>query len=126
MTLQAGCEQQTSLAGDAPAGGAAESTTRSVRVNPSGISLEVGRGESLLDAAVRLGYHWTSTCHGLAECGSCFVRVERGEDQLSPCASDEDERLDKMPNRHHRRLACRVFIEGDGVVVFKPGVRPKT
>ena len=101
--------------------------SHSVRVDPSGVAIEVGSDENLLEAATRQGFSWPSVCHGLAECGACFVAVQEGVENLSPCTADEIERLSTMPQRlqNTRRLACRVLITGDGVVVFKPGVRPK-
>jgi ferredoxin len=105
----------------------AESDAFVVRVEPAGLEIKVGAGEALMQAAIRQGYRWPTICEGRADCGVCFVRVREGEDQLSPRLQEETDLLGEFrPTKKDpaaTRLACRLFVHGDGVVVFRPGVR---
>jgi 2Fe-2S ferredoxin len=98
----------------------------SVRVEPLGIDLDVGPGESLIEAAWRLGYQWPTTCFGQAECMLCRVDVIAGEEQIEPQEPAEAEamrvRLPVSAQRPGLRLACRLRVRGQGVVVRKAGV----
>jgi ferredoxin, 2Fe-2S len=98
-----------------------------VRVEPLGADIEVEAGEALADAAWRLGYDWPTTCWGQVDCMLCCVEVVAGESLVEP--PDEEERVAlarKLPRALRRpgtRLACRLRVAGDGVVVRKEGVR---
>jgi 2Fe-2S ferredoxin len=97
-------------------------------VDPDGIELDVDAGETLLEAAWRLGFDWPTICFGQAECMTCHVRLLAGEAAAEPASNDELERMrTKMSPRLHsslRRLACRLRVTGEGLVVEKKGVRP--
>jgi 2Fe-2S ferredoxin len=99
-----------------------------VRVEPAGLEFDVPPGESIAEAAWRLGYLWPTNCYGQAECMACFVRVLGGE--LSAESPSDDELLAMrmhMPKRLRgpmTRLACRLRVTGEGLVVEKKGVRP--
>lgn len=99
-----------------------------VRVEPAGFELELEAGETLAEAAWRLGYHWPTTCWGQAECMLCYVRVLEGEGQAEPPEDEELSRMESLMPRPFRspvtRLACRLRVRGPGVVVQKKGVRP--
>ena len=47
-----------------------------VLIKPSHVQVDVLRGEPLMRAAERLGYHWPTLCHGQAECTVCWIEVE--------------------------------------------------
>jgi 2Fe-2S ferredoxin len=99
-----------------------------VRVEPAGYELEVQAGETLAEAAWRLGYYWPTSCWGQAECMLCHVRVIEGELRTEPPEAEELYQMETMmPSRVRSpvtRLACRLLINGPGVVVEKKGVRP--
>jgi 2Fe-2S ferredoxin len=99
-----------------------------VRVEPDGLDLDVRAGETLLEAAWRLGYDWPTICFGQADCMTCHVRVVEGEAAAAAATDDELERMRlKMSQRLQsptRRLACRLLVTGDGLVVEKKGVQP--
>jgi ferredoxin, 2Fe-2S len=107
---------------------APDSDAAVVRVEPLGAELEVRSGETLAEAAWRLGYGWPTTCWGQAECTLCWVRVVGGEDHVAPPEAEEAEALlHLLPSAVRRpgvRLACRLSVTGEGVVVEKYGVRP--
>jgi ferredoxin, 2Fe-2S len=99
-----------------------------VRVEPSGIEFEVAAGESVAEAAWRHGYTWPTKCWGQAECMVCWARILDGE--LSAEAPSEEERLamrSRLPTKLRSpftRLACRLCVTGDGLVLEKKGVIP--
>jgi ferredoxin, 2Fe-2S len=99
-----------------------------VRVEPAGLDIEVAPGESVAEAAWRQGYTWPTKCWGQAECMVCYVRVVDGE---LDCVPADDEELFQMrtllPIRLRSpltRLACRIKVKGNGLVLEKKGVRP--
>jgi ferredoxin, 2Fe-2S len=98
-----------------------------VRVEPAGFELEVQSGETLAEAAWRLGYYWPTSCWGQAQCMLCYVRVIAGELATQPPDDDELHQMETMMPSQVRspvtRLACRLQINGPGVVVEKKGVR---
>ncbi|CUU58962.1 2Fe-2S iron-sulfur cluster binding domain-containing protein [Parafrankia irregularis] len=53
-----------------------------VRVEPLGVELTVESGETIIEAAWRLGYHWPTTCHGQGACTVCRLEVVRGAEHL--------------------------------------------
>jgi 2Fe-2S ferredoxin len=98
-----------------------------VRVEPSGVEFEVERGETVAEAAWRLGHHWPTSCWGQAECMVCFTKVLEGEWETEP---PEEEETSQMQSRLSRqlwspvtRLACRLKVNGPGVVLEKKGFR---
>jgi len=99
-----------------------------VRVEPLGADIELEAGEALLDAAWRLGYDWPTTCWGQADCMLCRVEVIAGAELVEPAGDDERRALARKLPRSERgpgtRLACQLYVTGDGVVVHKEGVRP--
>jgi len=99
-----------------------------VRIEPSGLRLEVPDGESVAEAAWRQGYHWPTTCWGQADCMVCRVEVIEGADAVRDAGPEEVGAVrHKLPPSLHRpatRLACRLEVTGIGVVLRKQGVRP--
>lgn len=99
-----------------------------VRIDPSGLEIDVRPGESVAEAAWRQGYSWPTKCWGQRECMQCFVRVSDGEQHIVP--PDDDEVLAMrtlFPPRLRSplvRLGCCVRIRAEGVVLLKKGVEP--
>jgi 2Fe-2S ferredoxin len=94
-----------------------------VTVEPDSIALAVKPGETLIEAAWRLGYVWPTTCYGRAECTACHVEIIDGAEHASPVEDDEADALAVLGARRHTvRLACRLKFDGDAVV-RKRGVR---
>jgi len=101
-----------------------------VRVEPAGVDLDVAPGETVMAAAVRIGYRWPTVCGGLAQCGVCVLRVVEG-DGLPPPSAVESARLESVPERRtdpdaRWRLACQLQVVTPGLVVHKRGVRRGT
>jgi 2Fe-2S ferredoxin len=103
-----------------------------VRVEPAGIELDVGPGETVMAAAVRSGYWWPTICGGLAECGTCVMAVVTAPATGLPAPTPlEAGRLATVPERRlapdeEWRLACQLRVDAPGLVVRKRGVRRRT
>jgi 2Fe-2S ferredoxin len=107
-----------------PWGGRAEVN---VHVEPSGVDVEVGDGQSVMAAAEAQGIFWPTICHGLAECHTCFFEVMEGAEHLEPPNGSEEGALQNFAGRSWYegriiRLACQARVRGS-VIVRKPGVR---
>jgi len=98
-----------------------------VHVEPAGIDIEVGDGESVMHAAERHGYRWPTVCHGQAICTTCFFEVVEGGEHLAPPQDLERNALAQSPlvqvATGEVRLACQARVAG-AVTVRKRGVRP--
>lgn len=99
-----------------------------VVVRPSGITVRVRPGETLAEAAWRQGYRWPTVCWGQAECMACAARLISGEAATLPADAQEEAAMRARMSPSQRgpevRLACRLRITADGVVVEKKGVLP--
>ena len=94
-----------------------------MRVDPDGIELDLEPGETLIEAAWRLGYTWPTRCYGQAECTACHIEVMEGAEHASAIGEDEAVALATLrPGTRALRLACRIRFDGDAVVK-KRGVR---
>ncbi len=98
-----------------------------VHVQPCGVDVEVGAGQSVMAAAEGQGIVWPTVCHGLAECHTCFFEVIEGREHLEPPNGLEEVALARFAGRSWYegkiiRLACQARVRGS-VTVRKPGVR---
>ncbi len=84
-----------------------------VSFHPSGRSVLVPAGTTLLDAARRAGVPLARACGGEGLCARCGLRVHGAA--ASPPPESADERRAKRRNRvaPELRLACRVRVQGD-------------
>jgi 2Fe-2S ferredoxin len=99
-----------------------------VTIVPGNLAIEVAPGETLAQAAWRQGYHWPTTCWGEMECMICATVVRSGEEVVEPASAEEQaaisERMPRFRQQPGTRLACRLVVRGDGLIVEKEGVRP--
>lgn len=97
-----------------------------VRVQPSGIELELEPGETLMDAARRSGYRWPTVCGGQGTCRTCYVLVQDGAEHCSSVSAFEAEGIDaiRRPVSGEVRLACQLGVRGGSTTVEKRGVKP--
>ncbi len=97
---------------------------------PSGRRGQAQPGESLLDAARRLGVEIESICGGRLTCAKCKVRVEEGSfakhginssaDHVSAAGDKERSLLARTgENGDGCRLSCTTYVHGD-VLVYVP------
>jgi 2Fe-2S ferredoxin len=101
-----------------------------VRVEPSGAELDVELGETVAEAAWRLGYTWPTKCWGQADCMVCWTRILDGELSAVPLGEEEElamrARLPPKLKSRFTRLGCRLLVSGDGLVLEKKGVQPSS
>jgi ferredoxin, 2Fe-2S len=82
-------------------------------VMPSGKTVEVGEGTTLLAALLGAEIGILHKCEGQAKCGSCHIFVQEGRKGLSKVAREENERLDAIPGVGSKsRLACQAKVLG--------------
>ena len=72
------------------------------------MSLDVTKGTTILEAAIRAGLPLKSTCGGEGTCGDCVVKISEGEYSENLSAGLPD-RL----NNQGYALSCRTSIEGE-------------
>ena len=84
-----------------------------VRFEPSGRTVRVVVGTSLLEAARRAGLPLASACGGGALCGRCGVRVLSGASALPPSGEAEARALRRNRAPAEQRLACRSLVSSD-------------
>jgi ferredoxin len=81
-----------------------------VRFEPSGRTVRVVTGTSLLEAARRAGLPLASACGGDALCGRCGVSVLSGASSLPPQNELEARALRRNRVPAGQRLACRALV----------------
>lgn len=113
---------------DGPVGdGTADATTvRRVVFTPSGLTVTVPQGTSLLGAARSAGADLDSTCGGRGLCGRCQVvpspgsfpkwNIDSTADAVSAWTTTEAEYRGRRPLTEGRRLGCAALVCDDLVV----------
>ena len=86
-------------------------------IMPSGKSVEVAAGTTLLAAILAADESLTHKCEGKAACGTCHIYVQEGRKGVSKIAREENERLDTIVGVGSKsRLACQATFLGTGNV----------
>ncbi len=93
-------------------------------INPHGklslapLTVEVKKGESILDAAEHCGARVGHACGGNLACSTCHVYVEQGLDSLPEIHDKENDIMDKAFDvRQESRLGCQAKIGDEDLVV---------
>lgn len=94
-----------------------------VSFDPWDIEADVADGETVLEAAESVGADIEALCGGNGVCGTCAVRVEAGDDQLSPVNDTERTVLPQEQLEDGYRLACQAAVHGDVSVHVPPASR---
>ena len=89
-----------------------------VTFRPAGMSGEVEKGVSLLEAAFQLGADLNHVCGGRAACSTCRVIIVEGAEALAEVGTDERDRMALEFLEPPTRLACQARILGDVVVTI--------
>jgi len=80
---------------------------------PSGKTVEVTEGTTLLAAIMAADEGINHKCDGNAKCGTCHVFVQEGRKGVSRIAREENEMLDTIVGVGSKsRLACQVKVLG--------------
>ncbi len=96
---------------------------------PSGLRGQVKDGDTVLEAALKLGAGLESVCGGKGICGKCKIRIEEGyfpkyriKSAITSTRTKghaDEKFLNRAQIRRGYRLACQTIIHGD-IVVFVP------
>ena len=82
-------------------------------IMPSGKTIEVAEGATLLSAILAAEVALNHKCEGNANCGTCHVFVHEGRKGLSKIAREENEKLDSIVGVGSKsRLACQAKVLG--------------
>lgn len=94
-----------------------------VRFEGTDKSIEVGKGANLHRALVLAGFSPHTgllrylNCQGMGLCGSCWVRIIDGEQNLSSPTKMETLNI-RRPLKHGRRLSCQIRVYGDCTIAL--------
>jgi 2Fe-2S ferredoxin len=89
-----------------------------VTIQPSGKTIEVASGTTLLAAALRAGEPIAHKCEGEAKCGACHIFVLEGRKGVNRITPAENSKLDTIIGVGSRsRLACQVIVGTDDVTM---------
>lgn len=82
-------------------------------IMPSGKSIEVAEGTTLLAAILTVDETLSHKCDGKAACGTCHIFVHEGRKGISKIAREENEKLDSIVGVGSKsRLACQAKVLG--------------
>ncbi len=85
----------------------------SVTLAPSGKSVEVAEGATLLSAILEAMPDFHHECDGNAQCGSCHIYVLEGRKGLTRTTREENQKLDTIVGVGSKsRLACQAKVLG--------------
>jgi ferredoxin, 2Fe-2S len=80
---------------------------------PSGKTVDIVAGTSLLKAIIDAGEKLISKCGGDAKCGACHVFVTEGRKGVSKMTPAENAKLDTIVGIGSKsRLACQITLLG--------------
>jgi 2Fe-2S ferredoxin len=82
------------------------------------LTIEVKRGESILDAAEEHGVRVGHACGGNLACSTCHCYVEQGLDSLPEITDKENDIMDKAFDvRPESRLGCQARVGDEDLIV---------
>jgi 2Fe-2S ferredoxin len=83
-------------------------------------TLMVGKGDSILEAAMDAGINIEHACGGVCACSTCHIYVESGASSLSESTEAEEDRVEEAPGlQRNSRLSCQCIVEGSGPIVVR-------
>ena len=89
-----------------------------VTIKPSGKTIDVASGTTLLAAAMNAGEAIAHKCDGKAECGSCHIFILEGRKSVSKIAAAENSQLDNIVGIGSKsRLACQTKVGDEDVTI---------
>jgi len=82
-------------------------------IMPSGQTIEVSEGTTILAALLGADIAIQHKCEGQAKCGSCHIFLQEGRKGVSKVGKLENEKLDSIVGVSSKsRLACQATILG--------------
>ena len=84
---------------------------------PVNMTIEVQKGDSILDAAITNDVPLQHACGGFCACTTCHVQVRAGANHLSPIEGEEEDRMVTLEGKTDvSRLSCQARVLGDVTV----------
>ena len=97
------------------------STKHSVTFLPSGKTVSVSDGTTVLQACIDTEIHLEHACGGFCACTTCHVIIREGEENASEMSFEEEDKLDSCEGVTLRsRLGCQSKVKGDLTVEIPP------
>ncbi len=85
---------------------------------PSGKTLSVAEGSTILEALLAADAGINPKCGGKAQCASCHIFVHDGRKSITKVQREENERLDQIVGVGSKsRLACQARFGAEDVTV---------
>lgn len=84
------------------------------------LELQVNPGISILNILLRNDIKIMHKCGGKMQCGTCRIRILRGEQYLSPVRESEKKRLEAVNAHRNDRLACQTYAYGNIEIEINP------
>jgi len=89
-----------------------------VTLKPSGKTIEVAEGSTILEAITGSGEKFAHKCGGEAKCGDCHIYVPEGRKTLTKIQRLEHEKLDTVVGvATPSRLACQARVGTENITV---------
>jgi 2Fe-2S ferredoxin len=78
------------------------------------VVVEVGEGETLLDAALDNDLHLNHNCGAVCACSTCHVYIDKGMNDLPEISDKEEDFIDRAENpKINSRLACQCIVSSN-------------
>lgn len=85
------------------------------------ITVEVSKGDSILDAALDNDIHLHHNCGAVCACSTCQVYIESGMDSLPEISDKEEDFIDRAINpKINSRLGCQCLVHNEDIIVTIP------
>jgi 2Fe-2S ferredoxin len=78
------------------------------------VVVEVGEGDTLLDAALDNDLHLNHNCGAVCACSTCHVYIDKGMNDLPEISDKEEDFIDRAENpKINSRLACQCIVSSN-------------
>ncbi len=84
-----------------------------LKFEPDGKTIDVKKGDTVLEAADRAGIDIKADCGGKGTCGKCIIKVEKGAETLNSHIAEEKDDLCKEEIEQNYRFACAAKIKSN-------------
>ena len=76
--------------------------------------VEVGEGDTILDAALDNDLHLNHNCGAVCACSTCHVYIDKGMNDLPEISDKEEDFIDRAENpKINSRLACQCIVSSN-------------
>ena len=78
------------------------------------VVVEVGDGDTILDAALDNDFHLNHNCGAVCACSTCHVYIDKGMNDLPEISDKEEDFIDRAENpKINSRLACQCIVSSN-------------